>query len=322
MVLEQQQQQRQWWRVFVVTVIASVVLGFVLSNTARRPWSPESFVIDRFSPRGVQFLNPDEFKREALASGYLMNTTLANARARRCASVREVHEAYVSSCVPISTPSVASRLIWAAAIADARLSACGSKGAHISRVIPWRFAILREGTENGFPHTILRTVCIPTDALTTHLTDQQSVFSLGKTLLHEKLHVYSRMFPDDVATCVRAMGFVPTGPRTTRCAPETRVLLRDNPDLDENLYILSGESDDKSIGMSMVFRSAIPKSLSDCDVCEVYPSHHTATTLSHAFEHPWELLAYCGADAAWAKARDEVDVVLSSMRAIVERWLR
>ena len=133
---------------------------------------------------------------------------------------------------------------------------------------PWVIAVTSgRAYENGYPHTRRHVIFVTDDIIRSN--------TLASTLLHEKVHIYQRMNPQDVDTWIRQRGFRKVGPRSNER------LARANPDLDEFIYV------DPNTNKHMValYNSERPKGISDVKLT------------NPAFEHPFEHMAYEIADA-------------------------
>lgn len=128
------------------------------------------------------------------------------------------------------------------------------------KAIPWTIALATY--EDEYPHTRGAVIFLSPDVLTK--TDRQ----LQKTLIHEQVHVYQKMYPEDVRSFVHVMGYREAGP--TSMDPR----LRANPDLDRTVY--RGRNGEMS---GLRYRSKAPASIDDV---QGDPKD----------EHPFEMIAY------------------------------
>lgn len=130
--------------------------------------------------------------------------------------------------------------------------------------VPWVIAYTK-GTayEEGLPHTRANIIFVSSDM-------DETPEDLLRVLVHEKVHVYTRMYPKEAAYFLESNGFT----RWKRRQGVPRI--RANPDLDEWIYI------DPTTEKPMVtyYSSDHPENIND-----------TAQT-NAAFEHPYELIAY------------------------------
>jgi hypothetical protein len=130
--------------------------------------------------------------------------------------------------------------------------------------IPWVIAkTTTPAYEDGLPHT--RADVIFLSSTTLHKKDTD----LARTLLHEKVHLYQRKYPQETAQAIADAGYH----RTDRRRTETP-LARANPDLDDWVY-----EDPAGVPMLTVYNSAKPSSIGD-------------VTGSNDHEHPYETMAY------------------------------
>lgn len=145
-----------------------------------------------------------------------------------------------------------------------KLHGITSKDAKTIAAIPWRIALTPQSYENGLPHTRANIIFLPLNNILAW-----PVESLAKTLLHEKVHVFQRMFPVNAIAASMRLGCTPVVLKSFDS------MLRSNPDIGGTFYI-----DKKGIIMSAKFRSDRPGGLED------------VTISSSMGEHPYETMAY------------------------------
>lgn len=95
------------------------------------------------------------------------------------------------------------------------------------RALPWKIAMTPGGFEYGFPHTRGDVIVIPDSSCVEE--------HLANTLLHEQLHVYQKMYPDDFQKYLDSQGFV------RYCRRKDIQNVAANPDADEWVYMKDGE---------------------------------------------------------------------------------
>lgn len=133
--------------------------------------------------------------------------------------------------------------------------------------VPWRFVKLCCIMEGGFPHTQLTYIFVEQSFfLTKHWKEADQI----TTLIHEKIHVFQRLFPLQTHMLVqRAWGYRACG--LLKSKPDAR----NNPDLNGLMFCHGGEPS------YMAYGKDTPVHLNDCDVSG--PDAH---------EHPFERMAY------------------------------
>jgi hypothetical protein len=130
--------------------------------------------------------------------------------------------------------------------------------------IPWILAQTKNRSyEDGLSHTRENIIFIST-------TLNEDEDSLVKTMIHEKVHIYERMYPEDMAKYLQINNFTTWKQRLG--IPRIRA----NPDLDSWIYF------DESTQKPMVayYSSDKPHNITDVFLD------------NNAYEHPYELLAY------------------------------
>lgn len=163
------------------------------------------------------------------------------------------------------------RLAEATAEVDRFLSTSRSKdyATIFSRLstVPWKIAVVSgKEYENGYPHTRGEVIFIPNTLILSS--------ELEKTLLHEKVHLYQRAYPQEIDTWIRSRGFARWKTRVSEA------LSRANPDLDAWIYVDPATQKP----MAALYNSEEPASISDVKLT------------NFSFEHPYEMMAYEIAD--------------------------
>jgi hypothetical protein len=199
-------------------------------------------------------------------------------------------QAYLSTVIDHPSGALVSTLAADAAEAD-RL--CELHAPRLLRAGPWRVAVLRACAlaENGWPHTHGEVVCLPESHF------ERPRVERVETMVHERVHVFQRRFPEEAAELVvRAWGMRPHPWDTV--PPGLRALKRSNPDLDGAVY-----ADRDGVASMQVFNSPRPTNLSDsravsfgiagvARVAGVAGVARVAGVGVAAAEHPLERMAY------------------------------
>ena len=134
-----------------------------------------------------------------------------------------------------------------------------------ANAILWKFGCVKGKLyENGLPHTRIDTIILSKEHL--ELDDNKLI----KLLIHEKIHVYQKMYPNDVQLYIKLNEFIPIKKR------EMNDNIRANPDLDNWIY------KDKESNIYKAEYKKDPKTIRDV----IYnPSD------SQLYEHPYETMA-------------------------------
>jgi len=133
--------------------------------------------------------------------------------------------------------------------------------------LPWIVALTRGKVyEDGLPHTRENVIFLSDKIFDS--TEKQ----LARIMMHEKIHVYERLFPNDMQKWLKQNGY------TRYKKWKTFKRARSNPDIDDWVYL----SPDKK-PMLVEYTSTTPNTIHEVR----YPDGHDYTT-----EHPNEVLAY------------------------------
>lgn len=90
--------------------------------------------------------------------------------------------------------------------------------------IPWKFAKVSDKIENAYPHTLQDVIILPVSFFMKG--DAKSIMA---TLVHEKIHVYQRLYPKETLALLTRLGFVQADPR--HLPEEISRMRRNNPDI-------------------------------------------------------------------------------------------
>jgi len=130
--------------------------------------------------------------------------------------------------------------------------------------IPWVIALTRgKEYEEGMPHTRTSVIFLSTEVDQTHDT-------LVRTLIHEKIHLYQRLHPQDMMSFLAFNGY----PRWKQRFGVPRI--RSNPDLDPWIYF----NPVSKKPMAAYYSSDTPENINDISLED------------HIMEHPYEQIAY------------------------------
>lgn len=243
-----------------------------------------------FSSR-VMFVKFAYFEREFLKSGHLRHAVPGSLDAKsririsRKMGTSDTREAYLKGFLTVDKSDVnAKRIIEACDVADRDI-----KNAGCQRLagLTWKLVVLDDEVENGYPHTISDVICLPQSFIK---DEHPSIV----TLIHEKIHVFQRAYPDETAKIVSRLGYRPfteSEARRNSC-DDMRRRLRANPDLDGRLYV------NRSTGCipAAVYKHGDDKiqSLADASLVCLNVKDKTGKSVKDEpkYEHPYEEMAY------------------------------
>lgn len=124
-------------------------------------------------------------------SGYFESFNATDLAVRGCKSSNKCKQRYING---LRKPSIKEgiQLQKLCKSVDEKLRKFGyTKLADIS----WKFIMFSESSESGFPHTHGDTICLPYNFIM-----KRHEKSLKNTLLHEKIHVFQRLYPLETIT--------------------------------------------------------------------------------------------------------------------------
>ncbi len=153
------------------------------------------------------------------SDGFLDSLSVWDCAARGAASKKKYGEIASQAGMSFAS-SEAAQVCAAARTADALLLHYNDYGVdgRLAASLPWRIAKVSPSYENGLPHTRSDIVFI---------SETPDV----NTLIHEKVHVYQRMYPDRIQRYLQSAGY--ERQRLRSADP----LIQANPDVDAWTYV-------------------------------------------------------------------------------------
>jgi hypothetical protein len=249
---------------FVLNIIAIVLLA-VLLHRAIRNLQHEDFLNPQFTD--VRFLSAAETKQFFLndPDEYVHTLNQWDLIARKVPIFQDYLSKIANATLSFSEEQK-TRISKAARDADEFFSMTHIEGIDCVQIasIPWVMALTNgKEYEDGLPHTRADIIFISTDLDQTHDT-------LVRTLIHEKVHLYQRLNPQDMMSFLAFHGY----PRWKQRFGVPRV--RSNPDLDPWIYF----NPVTKKPMVAYYSSDTPANINDIALD------------NHLMEHPYEEIAY------------------------------
>jgi hypothetical protein len=125
----------------------------------------------------------------------------------------------------------------------------------------WKFAVIGDVYEEGFPHTRTDIIFISPKILNYNETDLITI------LIHESIHIYQRYNKTEMNKYLKDKGYSVSRRR------DSEPFIRANPDLDEYIY-----KDKNGDELLYLYKSSMPNGIND-----IIPNKN---------EHPFETMAY------------------------------
>jgi len=220
------------------------------------------------------FLTKTELENELIKDNdnYYIMFNMTDLKVRNISNINEYTEFIKKSCIDISDGNIniLNKCINKANIKLSSYNIIGFDGSKCAN-IQWRIGLV-EGKlyEQGLPHTRNDLIIIPINLL--NIINKITGFKqLINTLIHEKIHVYQKIYTEDIDLYMRENGF-------TKYIEKKYINdIRANPDMDNWIY---KDKDGK------VMKSIYNKNASNISDVTIYPIN------SYMYEHPLEWMAY------------------------------
>ena len=206
------------------------------------------------------------------SDNYVASMTSSDLHARKCLSTEEyIHKSLADFNINETMRNTCYKnILQSISVADTLLSTLSPKFYEI----PWSFVLFSgRNYENGYPHTRFNSIFLPI-----HLclySNQKEQKDFIRTLIHEKIHLFQKMFPHDPFITSFMSSYEIIENKNNLYPP----LVRANPDTDNYIYknIHTNEI------LCFLYKSGTPSSIGD--VIEL-----------SKYEHPYEAMSYIFAE--------------------------
>ena len=249
-------------------LIAAIVIVIVFIALMKTDVIVAAFTVD-ISTEKVEFLGADATSNLLFMDRdtYVSTMTAADLVAREVSSPQEYITRIAQATENFSLEEK-TKLVEACSKADAWISkqeVSKSFDGPAAALIPWKFAKTTAAYEEGFPHTRMEYIFLTGALVATDIT------SFIRTLIHEKVHLYQRLYKEDVLAYIRSKNIM------LFTEKQNYELVRANPDTDGYVYAINRTP------MVAVYKSKTPMGINDIVITPVNKAE---------YEHPFELQAY------------------------------
>ncbi len=225
-------------------------------------------IFEQINEINSHYMNKNELYEYLIkdSDNYFKNFSQIDLKVRKINNIEEYYQNIKKSCIDINNNMkiVLNNCINKANIKLSNYKCKGFDGSKCANII-WKIGIVKDSSyEEGFPHTRNDVIILPL-----YLLNNKE--SLVKTLIHEKIHVYQKIYPKDIEEYLIENGFTKYELRNN--FNNTRA----NPDMDEWIY----KNKDNQIMIAEYNKNA--SSIMDVNI---QPNN------TSKYEHPFEYMAY------------------------------
>jgi hypothetical protein len=245
--------------IIVLIIIIIFTLYFIFNN----------YLFERISESPeIYYMNKKELEDYLIqdVDSYYKNFSNIDFKVRRVNNLNDYYENIKKSCVDIDNDSmkILNNCINNANNKLRKYNIIGFDGNKCANII-WKIGLVKDKLyEEGYPHTRHKVIIIPL-----YLLNSKS--QLISTLIHEKIHVYQKTYPEDINEYLNNNGFTKYKLRSEYN------YTRSNPDMDEWIY------KDKNGNIMMTEYIDNAQSIMDVKTIPINTSK---------YEHPFEYMAY------------------------------
>lgn len=274
-----------FWSFFMMVFIIYYIYDVHKTNTS------ETFIehsLKHTSPE-ISFPSKTEFDSLVRSTSYFSDLSQADLYARHVSTRDEYIQQYISSYIDISEDVKTDMILLIQKCNDIL-----KKFSQRMYSIPWNIVLISNHIENGYPHTHGNVIVI-----SPRLLKSNNDINIINTLIHEKVHIFQRLYPELCNTIITKMGFykfmkkvdVDVFSRQIRYT----IYPRSNPDLDEYVYSYAGK---------IIIQSYLkdkPMSIADSHVLVISEEDGSLLSTSELssiipyyvqqIEHPYEIMA-------------------------------
>ena len=243
-----------WVITIVLLIIILLILLYLISKKCIEGFG-DSIYLSKDETATLLIRDEDE---------YISSMSIPDLYARKVKSHQEYREKLSSTSIEFTEPE---KVLLDESIDSANIFFKNLKSPFIDNDLMnklyWKFALTNyKDYEEGFPHTRQDIIFIAPSLL------EMSKETITTTIIHEKIHVYQRMYPELFRSALKKAGYVRLRER------KTEPLSRSNPDIDEFIYLSPTAQE-----MIAIYNSDKPTSIMDIKYSKVS-------------EHPYEEIAY------------------------------
>jgi hypothetical protein len=247
--------------IIIIFILLCCALLYVYLNNCKEDFTNEN----------IQFLDKEELIKILLddKDDYYKTFSKIDFNVRQINNIEEYKEKIKNSCLDISesNKNKLSKYIKQANEKLRKFKVSGFDGNKCAD-IPWIIGLTNNDYENGFPHTRNNIIVLSEYVLNNNIV---------KTLIHEKIHIYQKTYPEDIKLYLDSNNFKKY---LNRKEINYQYTIRANPDVDNYVYKM-GDS---------IMMSVYNKNASDIIDITTYPIDEDK------YEHPFEYMAYTLAD--------------------------
>ncbi len=226
------------------------------------------FVEKYINVENVYFMNKKELEDYLIkdVDDYYKNFSEKDYKVRNVNNIDDYHNNIKKACIDINDTNnkILNECINTANYKLNNYKYVGFDGKKCANII-WKIGLVKDKLyEEGYPHTRHDVIIIPISLL-------NNKKQLINTLIHEKIHVYQKTYPEDIEEYLKENGF--TKYKLRKDYNNTR----SNPDMDQWIY------KNKNGEIMIAEYMNEPKSIMDVNI---KPNN------SSKYEHPFEFMAY------------------------------
>lgn len=196
----------------------------------------------------IKYLTFDEFTYVTKSSDFFNNMNTYDLQVRKCNNKNEYLKRYQLGYEPF-TIKQKNILLYIVNIVNNNINKYTN-----FKNIKWIFVKINTNLENSFPHTIENVIVLSNDFFNNSINNQIN------TIIHEKVHIYQRMYPDYINILYTNWGFTKTDftLNNNRNNPDIKYYYSYNNNLliqlynnnpyelyDSNTYLINLENNDK-----------------------------------------------------------------------------
>jgi hypothetical protein len=190
----------------------------------------ENKIIELFSNKNIEFVSKNEIIEVLNKINYFNRFNKIDYKVRDCIDKKNCIDKYINN-IQNFTNNQQTYLKYICNLVDELLS-----DYTLFKNIKWRFGKFNKNIENGFPHTHLDIIFLSNNFFENYaLAQADAVRQNITTLLHEKIHIYQRLYEKESINFYNSLGF-----NYYKCICNYNMFHRTNPDDNGNHYVYNG----------------------------------------------------------------------------------
>lgn len=200
-------------------LISLVIWLIFLTISFNYIYTSNNHTYEKYYEHNITFVSPNEAYMNIINNGYINKFNKTDMKVRNCNHIEDCKNLYKKNIISFTEKekNTLKKLVQEANIKLQKFNSFYN--------IPWKFSKVTNKIDNGLPHTHNDTI---------YLADRYFEKSSLDTIIHEKIHIYQKMYPEKTDILYKKYNY-------EKIERENNKNRRANPDLNDFDYKHNGK---------------------------------------------------------------------------------